>query len=129
MKIVWIIIWLLALVAAVFGIYKASSLFDFADTIPETKTTIENKVKDSVDQSKSYAETAILSGKQIVASWAQQIILSWQALLDQKKKEAEAYLLQQKEQLKAEAQKALEEEAKRKYNEYLVDDNIWNYSY
>jgi hypothetical protein len=35
-------------------------------------------------------------------------------LLEQKKKEAEAYLLQQKEQLKQDAQRALEEEAKKK---------------
>jgi hypothetical protein len=56
----------------------------------------------------------VQSGKQMMSSGVDAIVASWNSIYDQKKKEAEEYLLQQKEQLKKDAQKKLEDEAKKK---------------
>lgn len=113
MKIIWFILALLVLAGVGFGIYKASTMFDLSSKVKQTQQ-VEKSISDTFDKTKTTAETAINSWKQYILSWWQQLLLSWQALIDQKKREAEQYLLDQKEKLKAEAQKALEEEAKKK---------------
>ncbi len=113
MKIIWVIVWIIVLVGIAFWIYKTWTMFDLQKTFwTSQKEEIELKFKDAQQK----ADTMINSGKQYVWSGAQQIMASGEALLQQKKLEAEAYLLEQKEKLKAEAQRKLEEEAKKKIN-------------
>ncbi len=113
MKIIWVIVWIIVVIAIALWIYKTSTMFDLQKTFWTSKRQeIELKFKDAQNQ----ANTMINSGKQYIWSWAQQIMASWEALLQQKKLEAEAYILEQKEKLKAEAQIKLEAEAKKKIN-------------
>ncbi len=113
MKIIGFILALIILLGVWFGIYKATTMFDLTNKISPTHNMQKN-ITDTFDKTRATAESAINSWKQYILSGWQQLILSWQALIDQKKREAEQYLLDQKEKLKAEAQKKLEEEAKKK---------------
>ena len=113
MKIIWVIVWIIVIVGIAFWIYKTWTMFDLQKTFgTNQKENIELKF----NEAKQQADTMINSGKQYVESGAQQIMASGEALLQQKKLEAEAYLLEQKEKLKAEAQRKLEAEAKKKIN-------------
>ncbi len=112
MKLIGIILWILVVVWVWFGIYKASNIFTFQEAF-ETVSSPE-KVEVKMNDVKKYGEWLVESGKQYVLSGAEALTASWKAILDEQKKKAEAYLLEQKELLKKEAQKQLEAEAKKR---------------
>lgn len=113
MKILWVIVWIIVICGIAFGIYKTWSMFNLQNTFwSDQKKELELKLKDAQEK----ADSMINSGKQYMESGTQQIIASWQALWEQKKIEAEAYILDQKAKLKAEAQAKIEAEAKKKIN-------------
>lgn len=101
MKFVWVVLWLIVLGGIGFWLYQYSDVFS---VLPTGRTV--KRVQNNID-------ITVQSGKQMLNSWAQQIVKSGQQLLDQKKQEAEQYLLQQKEMLKQQAQEAVQNEAKK----------------
>ncbi len=105
MKSIIVLLGIAIMIAVWFGIYKSTNLFTGSLTIPS-----QASVKESTDTLKKQGEQEL----QKVASGAQNLVQSWQKLLDQKSEEAKQYLQQQKEQLKQQAQQKLEEEAKKK---------------
>lgn len=112
MKIIRAIIWVLVVSGVGVWIYKASTMFSLQDTFwtENVKTQVNEKIEDT----KVQADVLINSGKQYIQSWVDHIVLSWQALLEEKKIEAQQYLMIQKQKLKLEAQTRLEAEAKKK---------------
>ncbi len=107
MKKIVALIGVLFVIVAWIAIYKAVTFFQF-------QWDLKNSAQKQVDAATNKANALVESGKQMISSGVDSIVASWNSLYEQKKKEAEAYLLQQKEQLKQEAQKRLEEEAKKK---------------
>jgi hypothetical protein len=96
-----------------YGLYKASYFLDLNDA----QTTIVKKSAGLSQELQSWvnkAQSAIHSGIQMVGSGAQRLVASWQALLEQKKLEASTYIQQQKDALKQQTQKTIEDEAKKK---------------
>lgn len=97
------------------AIYMGIERFQPAAVL-ETQTkkvdkTIDAAKKDAQNTQKKW-EALLQSGKQMLQSGADSAIASWQALLNQKKLEAEQYLQNQKNQLKEEAKAAVQAEAK-----------------
>lgn len=108
MKYIRILLWIVVVWSVWYGVYKISTIFSDSTVVIPVQA-LQNKMQDA----KSYSDNIVKNGLQYAESWAQNLLASGQKLLDQKKIEAEQYLIQQKEQLKADAQKRLEEEAKK----------------
>ena len=111
MKIIWVVVGIIIILAVGLWIYKTWTMFDLQNTFWNSK---KEQIEVKFQEVKNQTDVMINSWKQYIWSGAQKIIASGEALLQQKKQEAEAYLLDQKEKLKAEAQKKLEQEAKKK---------------
>ncbi len=111
MKIIWVIVGIIVILGIAFWLYKTWTMFDLQNTFwSNKKEELELQLKEAQQK----ADAMINSGKQYVESGTQQMIASWEALWAQKKLEAEAYILDQKAKLKAEAQAKLEAEARKK---------------
>ena len=112
MKIIWVILWIILISGVSLWVYKVSTMFSLQDTF--WSDIAKENIKNTLDVTQSQANTLIISGRQYVESGVNTILLSWSALLEQKKLETQQYLLIQKQKLKLEAQAVVEAEAKKK---------------
>lgn len=116
MKKVVFMIWLFVLLAAIgYGIY----VFVSNPLSPRLLKKNIGNTREIIDTTMQSGMQYMQSGVQKLESGAQNLLQSWQVLFDQKKQEAEQYLRDQRDQLKADAQQAVQDAAKEKIDSFF----------